>query len=94
MVLAAPRRRSDAELFDAMLDFLNTLAERVVINDGALDTNIQVRQLTLDDFWGKEGCNELLVLSRRERFWRREQCSHDLFDCFVGRPDAFAASPT
>src|ERR1700741_3553213 len=29
-----------------------------------MGTNIQVRQPSPDDFWGKEGCNELLVLSR------------------------------
>ncbi len=29
-----------------------------------MGTNIQRRNLTADDYWGKEGCNELLVLSR------------------------------
>jgi 5-methyltetrahydrofolate--homocysteine methyltransferase len=38
--------------------------DRVVIFDGAMGTSIQVRQPNVDDFWGKEGCNELLVLSR------------------------------
>ena len=38
--------------------------ERVVIYDGAMGTNIQFRNPSPDDFWGKEGCNELLVLSR------------------------------
>jgi 5-methyltetrahydrofolate--homocysteine methyltransferase len=38
--------------------------ERVVVYDGAMGTNIQVRQPSVDDYWGKEGCNELLVLSR------------------------------
>ncbi len=47
-----------------MPDFLQTVRERVVIYDGAMGTNIQVRQPTVDDFWGKEGCNEILVLSR------------------------------
>ena len=32
--------------------------------DGAMGTNIQFRNPSVDDFWGKEGCNELLVLSR------------------------------
>ncbi len=44
--------------------FLNAIRERVVIYDGAMGTQIQERNLTADDFWGKEGCNELLVLSR------------------------------
>src|SRR6266571_4816986 len=47
-----------------MADFLQTVRERVVVYDGAMGTNIQVRQPTMDDFWGKEGCNELLSLSR------------------------------
>lgn len=44
--------------------FLQAVSERVVIYDGAMGTSIQVRQPSPDDFWGKEGCNELLVLSR------------------------------
>src|SRR5437868_7686939 len=47
-----------------MPDFLQTVRERVVVYDGAMGTNIQRRNPTPDDFWGKEGCNELLVLSR------------------------------
>jgi 5-methyltetrahydrofolate--homocysteine methyltransferase len=47
-----------------MSDFLQTVRERVVIYDGAMGTNIQFRNPSADDFWGKEGCNELLVLSR------------------------------
>jgi 5-methyltetrahydrofolate--homocysteine methyltransferase len=47
-----------------MTDFLQTVRERVVIYDGAMGTNIQFRNPSVDDFWGKEGCNELLVLSR------------------------------
>jgi 5-methyltetrahydrofolate--homocysteine methyltransferase len=47
-----------------MADFLQTVRERVVIYDGAMGTSIQARNPSVDDFWGKEGCNELLVLSR------------------------------
>ncbi|HEX9111309.1 MAG TPA: methionine synthase [Terriglobales bacterium] len=47
-----------------MGDFLQTVRERVVVYDGAMGTNIQVREPSVDDFWGKEGCNEILVLSR------------------------------
>jgi 5-methyltetrahydrofolate--homocysteine methyltransferase len=47
-----------------MGDFLQTVRERVVIYDGAMGTNIQKRNPTLDDFWGKENCSEVLVLSR------------------------------
>jgi len=38
--------------------------ERVVVYDGAMGTNIQSRNPTLDDYWGKENCSEVLVLSR------------------------------
>src|SRR5256884_803339 len=47
-----------------MADFLQAVLERVVIYDGAMGTNIQFRNPSVDDFWGKEGCNELLALSR------------------------------
>src|SRR5437763_12451382 len=47
-----------------MKSFLETVRERVVIYDGAMGTQIQERHPSPDDFWGNEGCNELLVLSR------------------------------
>src|SRR5271166_6095913 len=47
-----------------MADFLQTVKERVMIYDGAMGTNIQKRNPTLDDYWGKENCSEVLVLSR------------------------------
>ena len=50
----------------AVADFLSTLAERVVIFDGAFGTWVQGRDLGPDDFGGAslEGCNEHLVLTR------------------------------
>lgn len=47
-----------------MADFLHTVRERVVIYDGAMGTSIQKYQPTVDDYWDKEGCSEILVLSR------------------------------
>ena len=47
-----------------MSDFLRIVQERVAIYDGAMGTNIQKRNPTLDDYWGKENCSEVLVLSR------------------------------
>jgi 5-methyltetrahydrofolate--homocysteine methyltransferase len=47
-----------------MSDFLHSVRERVVIYDGAMGTNIHKRNPTLDDYWGKENCSEVLVLSR------------------------------
>ncbi len=45
-------------------EFRQHLRERVLIFDGAMGTSIQDRNLSPDDFQGKDGCNELLVLSR------------------------------
>src|ERR1700719_5399556 len=47
-----------------MSEFLKRVAEGVVVYDGAMGTNIQVHAPSVDDYWGKEGCNELLTLSR------------------------------
>ncbi|HUR14547.1 MAG TPA: methionine synthase [Mycobacteriales bacterium] len=45
-------------------DLLSTLRERVVVADGAMGTMLQDQDLTLDDFDGHEGCNEVLNLTR------------------------------
>ena len=49
-----------------MANFLDTLKERIVVFDGAMGTNLQVQNLTLDDFGGLrfEGCNENLLVTR------------------------------
>src|SRR5271165_2945911 len=47
-----------------MTDFLKTVKERVVVYDGAMGTNIHKHNPSLDDYWGQENCNEILVLSR------------------------------
>src|SRR6266436_6039146 len=47
-----------------MSNFLQLVKDRVVVYDGAMGTNIQKRNPTLDDYWGKENCSEVLVLSR------------------------------
>ncbi|MDF1587350.1 methionine synthase [Marinimicrococcus flavescens] len=46
-----------------MADFLDYARERVVLFDGGMGTQIQGRNLTLDDFWGQENCSEVLNLS-------------------------------
>ncbi|MEY2412858.1 MAG: 5-methyltetrahydrofolate--homocysteine methyltransferase, partial [Acidobacteriaceae bacterium] len=74
-----------------MTDFLQTVRERVVIYDGAMGTNIQFRNPTADDFWGKEGCNELLVLSRPDII---RDIHADFFrvGCDVVETDTFGAT--
>ncbi len=47
-----------------MSNFLDVCREKVVIFDGAMGTQIQARDLGPDDFWGQEGFNEILNLSR------------------------------
>src|ERR1041385_6092017 len=49
-----------------MASFLDTLKERIVVFDGAMGTNIQVQNLTPDDFGGLDGCNEYLVVTKPE----------------------------
>src|SRR2546427_3314816 len=75
-----------------MADFLQTVRERVVIYDGAMGTNIQTRNPSVDDFWGKEGCNEILVLSRPDII----KDIHAAFlgvGCDVVETDTFGATP-
>jgi 5-methyltetrahydrofolate--homocysteine methyltransferase len=43
---------------------LAALKERVVVADGAMGTMLQAADLSLDDFQGLEGCNEILNVSR------------------------------
>ena len=49
-----------------MQSYLDAVRERVVVYDGATGTNLQLRELTADDFGGPalEGCNEYLVVTR------------------------------
>jgi 5-methyltetrahydrofolate--homocysteine methyltransferase len=49
-----------------MASFLDILKERIVVFDGAMGTNIQVQNLTPDDFGGLDGCNEYLVVTKPE----------------------------
>ncbi len=60
-----------------MSDFLETLKERIVVFDGAMGTNLQVQNLTLDDFGGLrfEGCNENLLITRPDAV----ECVHTAF---------------
>lgn len=48
-----------------MANFLETLQRQVVLFDGAMGTQIQARELSIEaDFWGKENCSEVLNLAR------------------------------
>src|SRR5438270_6425480 len=43
---------------------LAALRERVVVADGAMGTMLQAYDLSLEDFEGHEGCNEVLSVTR------------------------------
>ncbi|MDQ1560302.1 MAG: 5-methyltetrahydrofolate--homocysteine methyltransferase [Pyrinomonadaceae bacterium] len=49
-----------------MKDFLQTLEDRIVVFDGAMGTNLQTQNLTVDDYGGAqfEGCPEYLLISK------------------------------
>ncbi|HEX8181509.1 MAG TPA: methionine synthase [Pyrinomonadaceae bacterium] len=49
-----------------MNSFLATLKDRIVVFDGAMGTNLQVQNLTVDDYGGPqfEGCPEYLLITR------------------------------
>ncbi|WP_216894689.1 methionine synthase [Nocardia alni] len=55
--MSSPRIEFDTTLLD-------TLSRRVVIGDGAMGTMLQAADLSLDDFRGLEGCNEILNETR------------------------------
>ncbi|MEE6259912.1 methionine synthase [Plantactinospora sonchi] len=46
------------------IPLLEALAQRVLVADGAMGTMLQAADLTLDDFEGHEGCNEILNVTR------------------------------
>ena len=72
--------------------YLRAVSERVVIFDGAMGTNLQLAELTADDFGGPdlEGCNELLVVTRPDAV---DKVHRSFFDvgCDVVETDTFGA---
>jgi 5-methyltetrahydrofolate--homocysteine methyltransferase len=56
--MSSPRERSGPAAL------LKALRERVVVADGAMGTMLQSHDLSLDDFEGHEGCNEVLNATR------------------------------
>jgi 5-methyltetrahydrofolate--homocysteine methyltransferase len=69
--IESPKSRRDDKISNwkstiKMSSFLETLNERIVVFDGAMGTNLQVQNLSLEDFGGLrfEGCNENLLITR------------------------------
>jgi 5-methyltetrahydrofolate--homocysteine methyltransferase len=65
--------------------------DRIVIYDGAMGTSVQARNPSVDDFWGKEGCNEILVLSRPDII-KDIHASFPSVGCDVVETDTFGAT--
>jgi 5-methyltetrahydrofolate--homocysteine methyltransferase len=76
-----------------LADFLQELSRRVLVYDGAMGTNVQKHNLNAEDFWGKEGCNELLVLSRPDVI-RSIHASFLEVGCDVVETDSFGSTRT
>jgi 5-methyltetrahydrofolate--homocysteine methyltransferase len=72
--------------------YLRAVSDRVVIFDGAMGTNLQLAELTADDFGGPdlEGCNELLVVTRPDAVDRVHRSFFEV-GCDVVETDTFGA---
>src|ERR671916_736455 len=77
-----------------MSNLLDTLRERIVVFDGAMGTNLQVQNLTIDDYGGPqfEGCPEYLLISKPSAV----ENVHSAFlevGCDVVETDSFGGLP-
>src|SRR3954466_10582735 len=77
-----------------MSDFLKTLNGRVVVFDGAMGTNLQVQNLSVDDYGGAqfEGCPEYLLVSKPEAV-ERVHAGFLEVGCDVIETDSFGGVP-
>src|SRR5271169_1435486 len=73
--------------------FLHILQEKVLVFDGAMGTNLQLQDLSADDFGGElfNGCNEHLILTKPSAV---EKVHTDFLDagCDVIETDTFGAT--
>src|SRR5215211_3546499 len=76
-----------------MSNFLDALKERIVVFDGAMGTNIQLQNLTADDFGGAqlEGCNEYLLISKPEAIEKVHSAFFDV-GCDVVETNSFGST--
>jgi 5-methyltetrahydrofolate--homocysteine methyltransferase len=77
-----------------MSSILDILKERIVVFDGAMGTNLQVQNLSLDDFGGPrfEGCNEHLLVTRPDAVERVHAGFLDV-GCDVIETNSFNGTP-
>ena len=76
-----------------MTSFLDTLKDRIIVFDGAMGTNLQLQNLTAEDFGGPllEGCNEHLLLSKPEAI-ERVHASFFEVGCDVVETNSFGST--
>jgi 5-methyltetrahydrofolate--homocysteine methyltransferase len=77
-----------------MPNLLDAIKERIVVFDGAMGTNLQVQNLTLDDFGGPrfEGCNENLLVTRPDAVEKVHTAFLDV-GCDVVETNSFNGTP-
>ena len=77
-----------------MPNLLDAIKERIVVFDGAMGTNLQVQNLTLDDFGGPrfEGCNENLLVTRPDAVEKVHAAFLDV-GCDVVETNSFNGTP-
>jgi 5-methyltetrahydrofolate--homocysteine methyltransferase len=82
------------QAINPMSDFLETLKERIIVFDGAMGTNLQVQNLSVDDYGGAqfEGCPEYLLISRPEAVERVHAAFFEV-GCDVVETDSFGGIP-
>jgi 5-methyltetrahydrofolate--homocysteine methyltransferase len=80
-----------ADLKSLHSGYLDALEQRVLIFDGAMGTSIQGFDLTAEDFGGKEGCMDYLVLTRPDVI-EEIHASFLEVGCDVVETDTFNAS--
>ena len=76
-----------------MSDYLSRLAERVLVYDGAMGTELMAMELRVEDFGGDRylGCYEALVLTRPDLIGRVHE-TYFAAGCDVVETDSFTAS--
>ena len=77
-----------------MPNLLDVIKERIVVFDGAMGTNLQVQNLSLDDFGGPrfEGCNENLLVTRPDAVEKVHTAFLDV-GCDVIETNSFNGTP-
>src|SRR5215203_5242149 len=87
--------RQDAKksLIETMSDFLDLLKEKIIVFDGAMGSNLQALNLTIDDWGGPnfENCSENLLYTRPDAI---EKVHTDFLDvgCDVIETNSFGGS--